>query len=336
MTAALISGGMSLLGGILGGNSAKSAADTQAKAQLEAAKIAAESARFKPVGVTTRFGSSNFQMGPDGNLVSAGYDVSPDVAAMRDSLMSQAGGQGMALQQQGMQGAQSLFNLGQQYMAQSPQEAAQQWMQGQQALLQPGRDQAQARMTQNLFNSGRGGLSVAQGGNMGSANPEQQAYYNAMMQQDMQLAAQAQQQGRDQTDFGAGLFSTGANVANAGLTPMQNQLGFAQGLENAGQSAMTLGANLGGQQMQGGTAAGNFMMQGAQNAGNAMKGAGGSALGTGLVGLSNNSAFTNAAGNWFNNTPPPIQDQGYSMGVGPAYAGSYDSGGMWSPNRQGM
>ena len=99
---------------------------------------------------------------------------------------------------------------------------------------------------------------------------------------------------------------------------------------------MTLGANLGGKQMQGGISGGNFMMQGAANAGNAMKGAGGSALGTGLVGLSNNSAFTNAAGNWFNNTPPPIQDQGYSMGVGPAYAGSYDSGGMWSPNRQGM
>lgn len=63
---------------------------------------------------------------------------------------------------------------------------------------------------------------------------------------------------------------------------------------------MTLGANLGGQQMQGGTAAGNFMMQGAQNAGNAMQGAGGSALGTGLTALGNNKDFTTGVANWMN------------------------------------
>ena len=55
-----ISVGGSLLGGFLGGQSSSNAANTSAQAQLEAARIAADAARFRPVGVTTRFGASNF------------------------------------------------------------------------------------------------------------------------------------------------------------------------------------------------------------------------------------------------------------------------------------
>ena len=192
--AALIGGGLGLLGSAMSGNAAENAAQTSANAQLEAARVAAEAQKFRPVGVTTRFGSSNFQMSPEGYLQSAGYDVSPEVAAMRDRLLSQAGGAGMQTGEQAQAAQQQLFGLGQQYLAQSPQEAAQQWMQSQQALLQPGRQQAQAGLTQNLFNTGRGGVAVSQGGMMGAANPEQQALLNAQMMQDMQLAAQAQEQ----------------------------------------------------------------------------------------------------------------------------------------------
>jgi len=64
--------GAGLLGGYLQGQSSKSAANTQADAQREAARLAAEEARFRPVGVTTRFGSSQFQTGPDGRVSGAG------------------------------------------------------------------------------------------------------------------------------------------------------------------------------------------------------------------------------------------------------------------------
>ena len=51
---ALISGGLSLLGGAMQGDSARRAAQTSADAQIRAAQIAADSARFRPVGITTR------------------------------------------------------------------------------------------------------------------------------------------------------------------------------------------------------------------------------------------------------------------------------------------
>lgn len=301
MLSALIGGGLGLLGGILGGNSAKSAAQTQANAQLEAARIAAEAQKFRPVGVTTRFGSSQFTMSPEGYLQSAGYNVSPEVAAMRDSLLSQAGGTGMQTAEQAQAAQQQLFGLGQQYLAQSPQEAAQNWMQSQQALLQPSRDQAQAGLTQNLFNTGRGGVAVAQGGGMGAANPEQQALLNAQAMQDLQLAAQAQQQGQAQTQFGAGLFSTGLDLASAGYNPLKTQFGLAQGLESAGQNALTLGTNLGGLNTQAGTNIANTLFQGSNNAANTMQRANAyNPFATALSGAAGNQQLTQGLANWMN------------------------------------
>ena len=299
MPVSWISAGASLLGGILGGNAAEDAAQTSANAQLEAARVAAEAQKFRPVGVTTRFGSSNFQMSPEGYLQSAGYDVSPEVAAMRDRLLSQAGGAGMQAGEQAQAAQQQLFGLGQQYLAQSPQEAAQQWMQSQQALLQPGRQQAQAGLTQNLFNTGRGGLAVAQGGAMGAANPEQQALLNAQMMQDMQLAAQAQEQGRAQTTFGAGLFGTGLDLASAGYNPVKTQFGLAQGLESAGQNALDIGTALGGRVAAAGQNVGNTLFQGSTNAANTMQSANAySPFGAALTGLAGNKQFTQGVSNW--------------------------------------
>ena len=299
--AALIGGGLGLLGSAMSGNAAKNAAQTQANAQLEAARIAAEAQKFRPVGVTTRFGSSNFQMSPEGYLQSAGYNVSPEVAAMRDRLLTQAGGAGMQAGEQAQAAQQQLFGLGQQYLAQSPQEAAQNWMQSQQALLQPGRERAQAGLTQNLFNTGRGGMAVAQGGNMGAANPEQQALLNAQMMQDMQLAAQAQEQGRAQTTFGAGLFGTGLDLATAGYNPLKAQFGLAQGMESAGQNALTLGTNLGGLNTQAGTNVANTLFQGSTNAANSMAAANAySPFGAALTGLSGNKQLTQGISNWMN------------------------------------
>lgn len=63
----IIAGG-ALLGSALAGSSAERAARTSASAQDRAAQLAAEEQRFRPVGITSRFGTSQFQFGPEGRL----------------------------------------------------------------------------------------------------------------------------------------------------------------------------------------------------------------------------------------------------------------------------
>jgi hypothetical protein len=124
-----IIGGLGLAGGLLQGSSAKKAAKIQADAQVRAAQIAADEARFRPVGVTTRFGGSQFQYDPSGRVSGASYNVSPELQAYQDRFSGLAGG---ALGQAEMAGQQyapltgaasNLYNLGQQYLAQSPEQA---------------------------------------------------------------------------------------------------------------------------------------------------------------------------------------------------------------------
>lgn len=329
MLPALIGGGLSLLGGLFGGNSAKKAAQTQANAQLEAARIAADAQRFRPVGVTTRFGSSNFQTDAQGNLIGAGYDVSPEVAMLRDRLLSEAGGQGLQTAEQAQAAQEQLFNLGQQYLAQSPQEAAQQWMQSQQALLAPSRERAAAGLTQNLFNTGRGGVAVAQGGTMGAANPELQALLNAQAAQDAQLAADAQAQGRAQTTFGAGLFGTGLELGSTAYNPLKTQFGLAQSLESAGQGALDLGAQLGGRAAQAGGNVGNTLMTGATNASNAMAAANSySPFATALQGVGSNPQFVSGVKNLFG--AGGTVNQFMSPAGNPLQTGQYADPGYWT------
>ena len=90
VTAALIGGGASLLGGFLGGQSQEEAARISANAQLKAAKIAAEEQRFRPVGVTTRFGRSQFQFDPKGRLSGAGYTLDPRLIEYQNRLQALA------------------------------------------------------------------------------------------------------------------------------------------------------------------------------------------------------------------------------------------------------
>ena len=318
--AALIGGGASLLGGIMSGNAAEDAAQTSANAQLEAARIAAEAQKFRPVGITSRFGTSNFKMNDQGYLESAGYDVAPDIAAIRDRLLSQAGGQGFQTAEQAQAAQQQLFGLAQGYLSQSPEQSAQDWMAKQMALLQPGREMAQANMTQNLFNTGRGGLAVNQGTGMGAANPEQTALLNAQRLQDLELATRAQEQGRAQATFGAGLFGTGLDLASSGYNPLKTQFGLAQNLEQAGQSALDIGANLGGQQVQAGANVGNTLFKGGMGAAQAMEAANRySPVGSAISGLASNQQLTQGLANWMTGSPITPQQQ-YSQAVGYASA----------------
>lgn len=325
----LIAAGATLLGGIIGGNSARSAARTQADSNLKAAEIAADVQRFRPVGVTTRFGSSNFQTDEKGNLIGAGYTVSPEIAAMRDRLLSQAGGQGFQTADQAQAAQEQLFNLGQQYLAQSPQEAAQQWMQAQQDLLAPARERTQSGLTQNLFNTGRGGVAVTQGGGMGASNPELQALLNAQALQDAQLATQAQEQGRAQTTFGAGLFGTGLELGSAAYNPFKAQFGLAQSLESAGQGALDLGAQLGGRAAQYGANVGNTLMTGSTNAAAAMAAANKyNPWATALQGVEDNPQFVSGVKNLFG--AGGTINQFMAPSGNPLQTGQYADPGYWT------
>ena len=341
--------GGSIVGGLLQGNSARKAAQTQAAAQTEAARIAAEEARFRPVGVTTRFGQSQFQTDPTtGRVSGAGYTLDPQLKAMQDRFLGLAGGgltQAEQAQQQfaPLQGAaQGLFNLGQQYLAQSPQEAAQQYIAQQQELLAPSRERQYSQLQTNLFNTGRGGLAVGATGarpsgaaGLGAASPEMEAYYNALAQQDAQLAAQGMQAGQQQTAFGAGLFGTGGNLLTQGyggqaaaLSPYQAYLQGATGLESLGQQPLTMGSDL-GRNIANPTGANAMYGGGMAAAGSMYKADSYNPYADTILGASRNPALMNAGSNLFGGGARAMFSQtglgGSGFGTGLAY-GNQDLG----------
>lgn len=265
--AALIGGGLGLLGSGMQARSTERAARTAADAELAAARLAAEEARFRPIGITTRFGGSQFTYGPDGRVSGASYNVSPELRAYQDRLMALAGGQGLDVMARAPElygqlpgASQRLFNLGQNYLAETPEQVAQRYMTSQLDLLAPQRERQLAALRNQEFQRGRTGLSVGAtglrpggGAGLGATNPEMEAYYNAIAQQDAELAARAQTEGQRQLAFGTTLFGTGADILgqyNRGLVgslaPFQGYLGAAGDIEALGQQPLELGSALGG------------------------------------------------------------------------------------------
>ena len=314
-SAALVMGGASLLGGVLGGNAAEDAARTSAAAQTESARIAAEAARFRPVGVTTAFGSSQFGTDAQGNVNAAGYTLTPEMARQRDLFLSQAGTSGLGMAEQAGQAGQGLFNLGQGYLAQSPEQAAQQWMASQQAALAPGQEQQLAGIRNAQFQQGRSGLSVGatNAGGMGASNPELQAYYNSLQNTNLSLARDAQAQGRAQTQFGQGLLGGGIDLVSQGYNPYKTQFGLGQALESAGQGALDLGVNIGGRTATAGANVGNTLFRGGVGAAETMQRANSySPFGDALSGLSQNKDLRSGIENYFN----PINTSSRQLGFG--------------------
>lgn len=274
----LLSGGLTLGGGLMQSQTSREAAQ-QAQARIDAETAAAkQAAQFRPVGMTTRFGTSEFKVDPvTGQLISAGYTLSPEAKNAQDRLVKLAESglqQAEGAQQQFaplQTGAQRLFGLGNQYLAQTPEQVAQNYMNQQLALLQPGRELELANLQNKLQQQGRGGLAVSQGGSYGATTPELQALYNARAMQEAQLAAQAQQAGQQQVQFGAGLLGTGAQTMGnyyagqqAAYQPYTTALGQVQGLEAAAQQPFTMGAALGQQAATAGANVGRLGLAGAE------------------------------------------------------------------------
>jgi hypothetical protein len=336
IAAAAIMGGASLLGGSMQSKAAGDAARQSAQAQLEAARIAAEAAKFRPVGVTTRYGTSNFQFGPDGYLSGAGYTVSPELQAYQDRLQALTGG---ALSQAEMagqqyaplqQGAQGLFGLGQQYLQQTPEQVASQYMRQQQDLLAPSRERQYAQLQNQLFQQGRGGLSVGAtglrpsgAGGLGATTPEMEAYYNALAQQDMQLASQAQQAGQQNVAFGAGLLGSGAGLMGqyqagqvGALSPFSAYLGAGSTIESLGQQPLELGSALGGRAATAGANVGQSLLYGGLGAAKTIQGAAGqSGIGTALMNLGKSPEFGSGVANYLS---------GLNFGSAPSGAAGYN------------
>ena len=277
-----------LIAPVLGTAGSVYASNQAANATTDAANAAAQAAQFRPVGITTRFGKSGFQYDPtSGQLTGAGYQVAPDVAAAREGLMGMAGNAlGQAQLVQNYQptvnkAAEGLFNLGQQYIGQNPQEVAKNYLTQQQQLLAPGREQQYANIVNQEQQRGRMGLATgattagyaAGDAGLAATNPTLAAMFNARAQQDAQLAAQAQQAGQQQVQFGQGLMTgglglsgAGYNLQNTALSPYTNYAQQAINLENQGLNALTQGSALGSAITAGSTNAANIQNQAAQQA----------------------------------------------------------------------
>jgi len=350
---AVIGGAVNLAGSLLGGSSASDAAQISANAQLEASRMAAEEARFRPIGVTTRFGQSQFGFDPSGRLSSAGYTVSPELQAYQNRLMGLAGGGLTQAEQAGQQyaplsgAATGLFNLGQRYLAETPEQVAQKYMASQQDLLAPTRERQMSQLQNQLFQQGRGGLSVGATGarpsgaqGLGATTPEMEAYYNAMAQQDAALAAQAQQAGQQQVAFGTGLFGQGANLLNqyqtgqvGALSPFQAYLAATQGIESLGQSPLDIGAQLGGRAATAGAQAGQSLLIGGTNAARTMQPANALNPFARTIGnLAESREFTTGLGNLFGglNMNNVIPQSTFTGGITPSEFSNYQSLGVFS------
>jgi hypothetical protein len=265
-------GGTTGLGGLLGGGvnaylsaqqrqAIQNAYSQQAQQVGLAANRAAQQATFKPIGITTAFGQSQFQVDPTtGQLTSVGYTATPEIAAQRQRLFS--------LGAEALPTTADTQALQQQYIAQ------------QQGLLAPSREQQLAQLRNRQFQRGTGGLATGgtvSGYSPGAAglmqtNPEMAAYYNALERENAILAANAPTYAQDLLNkriaSGTNLFTQAGNLESMAQQPLSLASDFAKAQAAAGASAGQLGltgqtnaARLGAE----GSLLGNASMQGTYN-----------------------------------------------------------------------
>lgn len=272
------------VGGILGDITGAEETKAAAAAAAEQQRLAAQAAAFRPVGMTTRFGTSQFTRATDPRtgmpyISEASYQGSPELQALQNQLFGSFGqglqlGDFTAAQYNPLAGAaQSLFGFGAQQLAESPEAARQRYIQGQQAALAPMQEQTLSGIRNRLFQTGRQGLATGgtQAGGLQATNPEMAAYYNALAQQQAQVSAgadaavQAQQQSAANLfGQGAGLLGTLTSGQTAAYSPLQNLLGLSSQVEGLAQQPFQLGLQLGTAQVPGQTTGAGLFSQAAQ------------------------------------------------------------------------
>jgi len=319
-------------GSYLQGQQAKSAAEKAAQQQREAGERAAQFQQFRPVGITTGFGSSEFTQGPYG-VESAKYTLTPEMQALRDRRIAEATAYDptqLGQYAQPLYGAgQKLFGLGEDYLSTSPEQAAQRYMTQQQGLLAPSRAANLSRVGSINFGRGTGGLGINTGTGGAPSNPLAQALFNAQSREDLELAARADEAGMARTRFGADLYNVGAglmgrvpSLMSAGYGPLQTQLGLAGAIEEMGQQPLQLGLQVGGQNAQAGANAGRSLLESGIRASQTQQAANSwSPWGTALQGLGQSymgGAFKGMGGGGY--TP---QYTGPSYGTNPNFNNSW-------------
>jgi len=217
--------------------------------------------------------------------------------------------------------AESLFGLGELYLQQTPEQTAQKYMESQYNLLAPSRERQLAQLQNQLYQQGRSGLSVGgtglrPGGGEGlrATSPEMEAYYNALAQQDLQIASQADQAGQQRTAFGAGLFGSGSQLLGqyqsgqvGALNPFTTYLGAGSTLEQLGQQPLEMGSALGGRAASAGANVGQSLLTGGINAARTQRAADSyNPFATALSGLAQNPAFGQGVQNWWQNQSPYV------------------------------
>jgi hypothetical protein len=270
----------SVLGSLTGAKETKQAAANAAEQQ----RLAAQASAFRPVGMTSRFGTSQFTRTTDPTtglpyISDASYTASPELQALQNQLFGQfdTGAQladYTSDQYMPLAGAANqLFSFGAQQLAESPEAARQRYIQGQQAALAPMQEQTLAGLRNRLFQTGRQGLGTGgtAAGNMAQTNPELAAYYNALAQQQAQISAGADAAIQAQQQNAAGLFGQGAGLLGtltsgqaSAYAPLQNLLGLSQTVEGMAQTPLQLGLQIGTAQQPGQTAYSQGMSQAAQ------------------------------------------------------------------------
>jgi len=340
VSSALIPAGIQLLSSSMAGDSARDAAQTSANAQLESSRLAAEAAKFTPYGVAgDLFSQPKYSVDAQGRPT-VDLGINPEFRAYQDRLLALTGRGLTQAEQAGQQyapltgAATGLFNLGERYLAETPEQVAQKYMTSQYDLLDPSRQRQLANIRNQNFQTGRGGLSVGSTGlrpsgaeGLVGTNPELEAYYNALAQQDAQLAANATQAGQQQVAFGTGLFGAGSNLLNqyqtgqvGALSPFSTGLGLASTVNQLAYEPVRLGAELGGRAMQGGAQAGQSLLLGGLGAARAMQPANAlDPFSRTLSNLGENRQFTSGLGKLFGsgNNPYSSFTNSEFMGITP-------------------
>ena len=258
------------VGGYMQSKSASDAAEAQANALREQGAIQYQRAQeaagkvpeFKPVTVTSSFGTPQYTYDSSGRLTGVSSQAAPWLAKLQTQGQGMAG-QYLNLQEQALanqagfnasnqafQAGQGLYGLAQQAMPTSydTTQATQDYYNQMQGLVAAGRERDLATTRQGLFNRGRQGLAIGatQAGGELATNPEMAAYYNAIAKQDAALALDARSRAladlQAQQDMGLGLFSAGGAQTTLGgnaLNQYYTNIAAAQSPYTTGMSQLS-------------------------------------------------------------------------------------------------